>query len=126
MNTRIILSFGDLEIGAVLDDNETSKKIIGILPFDSDISLWGNEIYFSVPVANELEDAKEELEVGEIAFWPPGSAFCIFFGKTPASTGDLPKAISPVTPIGRLWGKKALEDIKKVASGDQVVMRIKE
>ncbi|MHC4704851.1 MAG: cyclophilin-like family protein, partial [Planctomycetota bacterium] len=74
---------------------------------------WGGEIYFSIPASCELETgSREVLEVGELAYWPPGRAFCIFFGPTPASQGDDIRAASAVNIIGRLEGDfSALWDV---------------
>lgn len=66
------------------------------LPIEGQANLWGEEIYFKIPVSAQQEpDAREEVEVGTLAYWPAGSAFCIFFGPTPASTGERPKAYKP-------------------------------
>jgi len=77
-----------------LNNSKTSKKMLEILPVKSNVNKWGNEIYFSIPMEAELENGIEVLDIGVVAFWPPGSAFCIFFGKTPASTGEKPQAAS--------------------------------
>ena len=63
------------------------------------------EIYYSIPAAAELEDdAREVLEPGELGYWPPGSAFCIFFGATPISRGDECRAASKVNVFGKVLG----------------------
>ena len=69
-----------------------------------DGSRWGDEIYFDVGVDLPEEDPAEEVTVGDVAYWGPGSALCLFYGPTPASTGAAPRAASPVTVIGRLQG----------------------
>ena len=66
----------------------------------------GQEVYFSIPVEAEEEDAQPSVPSGTIAYWPPGRALCIFFGPTPASEGPEPQAASPVNPIGRLEGAR--------------------
>ena len=72
-----------------------------VLPIKGNANVWGDEIYFRIPVKAEPEtDARAAVEVGELGYWPPGKAFCIFFGRTPASTGDEPRAASPVNRIG--------------------------
>jgi hypothetical protein len=64
---------------------------------------WGDEVYFDIPVEMGLEpDARAEVEVGELGYWPTGNAFCIFFGSTPASSGDTPVAASRVNILGRV------------------------
>lgn len=100
---RIRITAGDIEAFAVLNDGPTADRIWDALPLEARARRWGEEIYFRVPVDCPPEpSAREEMAVGEIAYWPPGSAFCIFFGPTPASTGSQPRAASPVTPLGRV------------------------
>jgi hypothetical protein len=100
---RIRIRAGDVECDAELNDSDTARRIADALPIEGDARRWGEEIYFEIAVeADEAEDAREEMEVGELAFWPPGNAFCIFFGRTPASTGERPRAASNVNPVGRV------------------------
>jgi hypothetical protein len=109
-----------------LNDSKTSQEIIKKLPIVSHLNIWGNEIYFQIPVYFELENGIEILDTGSVAYWPPGNAFCIFFGKTPASTGDKPQAASPVTVIGKIIDNKSLPDLKKISDGDIIELRIVE
>jgi len=111
---------------AELNNMETSQKLLEVLPIKSSVNRWGNEIYFSIPLKAELEDGKEILNKGDIAFWPPGNAFCIFFGKTPASDNDKPRAASPVTVLGKIIDKKNLADLKKIGSGEKINIRLSE
>ena len=107
-----------------LNNSKTSQKILSILPVTSYLSTWGNEIYFSIPMEVELENGVETLDIGTVAFWPPGNALCIFFGKTPASIGEKPQAASPVTIVGSVEDKKSLLDLKKVKSGEKIEVKI--
>ena len=109
-----------------LNDSKTSQEIIKKLPIVSRSNIWGNEIYFQIPVYFELENGIEILDTGSVAYWPPGNAFCIFFGKTPASTKDKPQAASPVTVIGKIIDNKSLPDLKKISDGDMIELRIVE
>ncbi|RJP33937.1 MAG: hypothetical protein C4527_03465 [Candidatus Omnitrophota bacterium] len=111
---KIRISVGPVNLTATLWDNETARVIYDALPFDLPYHTWGDEIYFAIPVSLEPEDGREIMEVGELAYWPPGHAFCIFYGRTPASTDDRPRAASEVTPIGKVEGDIAL--LKKVNS----------
>ncbi len=120
MKNKIAISIGEIFIKAELNDTKTAKKILEQLPLESEASLWGDEIYFSIPVKHDLENPKDEVDIGELAFWPQGSAFCIFFGKTPASVNDRPRPISPVTPIGKISNQEAIEDMKKVKESDAI------
>ncbi|MGC9323498.1 MAG: cyclophilin-like fold protein [Desulfomonilia bacterium] len=87
---------------AELVDCETSRNILSLLPVQGKVNLWGEEIYFPIPLEMSLEgDARTDVEIGDLGYWPDGPAFCIFFGPTPASRDSCPKAYSPVTVIGR-------------------------
>ncbi len=71
-----------------LGEGPTAEALWEALPIESRASLWGEEIYFPISLSSEGEpDAREEVEVGTVAYWPPGDALCLFFGPTPASTG---------------------------------------
>lgn len=111
-----------------LNDTNTSKKLLKILPVKSRVARWGDEIYFSIPMEASLEDGVEVLDVGMVAFWPPGSAFCIFFGKTPASVGDKPQAASRVTVLGKIVDLKSgdISSLRDIKEGEEIkVTRLK-
>jgi len=75
------------------------------LPMGISMTRWGDEYYGDCGIAVNLEDdARTEMDVGEIALWPQGNALCVFFGSTPASVGNEPRAVSPVNPIGKIEG----------------------
>ncbi len=102
---KISVTAGEITLEAELYETETAGKIFDILPVTGRASVWGEEIYFEIPLHLVAEtDAREEVEVGELGYWPTGSAFCIFFGPTPMSTGDQPRAYSPVNVFGRVIG----------------------
>lgn len=109
---RINILINDLKFEGELNETETAKKIYEALPIETEGNFWGNEIYFEIPVGIPNENPTEELKVGDLAYWPEGSGFCIFYGRTPASTTDEPKPASPVTIIGRIEGN--LEDLKNL------------
>jgi hypothetical protein len=117
---KINIEFSGNIIEAELNDTDTAKKILDALPIEGVISRWGEEIYFSIPVDGSLEDGIEVLEVGDIAFWPPGNAFCIFFGPTPVSTDERPRAAGPVTVIGNILDKKDVEVLKLGSDGQAI------
>ena len=97
---------------------ETARAIWDALPLEAKASTWGDEIYFSIPVDVDAEDPREVVEMGDLGYWPPGGAFCIFFGPTPASRGDEIRPASPVNVFGRVEGDPRV--FKGVASGDLV------
>lgn len=103
MHRRIRITAGEVEGTATLTHSPTAEAVWSALPLSAAVNRWGEEIYFRIPVeASEAEDARDEMSIGELAYWPAGSAFCIFFGRTPASLGDEPRAAGNVNPIGML------------------------
>jgi hypothetical protein len=100
---KITITAGDVSVAAELNNSPTARLVLAALPIEGRAQTWGDEIYFRIPVAADPEpDARAEVEVGELAYWPIGNAFCIFFGTTPASQGEAPRAASPVNILGRV------------------------
>lgn len=114
---KIIISVQDISLSAELNESAAARKIWEELPVEGEADIWGDEIYFEIPIdMNEEADARTELEAGDLAYWPVGSAFCIFFGPTPISTEDQkPRAASPVNVFGRVTGD--VSSLRKVQSG---------
>lgn len=113
---KINISVGDVSVEAEMLDTPTANRILEALPFKSSANVWGDEIYFDIPLSLEPEpDARADVEVGDLAYWPAGPAFCIFFGQTPVSSGDKPRAYSPVNVFGRVLGDA--RQFKGVSSG---------
>ncbi len=121
--TSVTISAGDITIEAAFFDTPTAKAIAAALPLKGRVHVWGEEIYFEIPHSLPLEaDAREEMAVGELAYWPSGPAFCIFFGPTPVSVDHTPRAYSPVNVFGKISGDVTL--LKTVADGQSIqVMR---
>lgn len=110
---RIKITAEPVVMEAELNDSQTAQKIWDVLPIEARGSTWGDEIYFSIPVEADAENAQEVVELGELAYWPPGTAFCIFFGPTPMSRGDEIRPASPVNVVGKLIGApKAFKQVK--------------
>ena len=87
---------------ATLGDNQTARAIWDALPLDGRANRWGDELYFAVPVELAEDEAREVVAAGDLAYWPPGHAVCIFWGPTPASDGQEPRAASPVNVFGHI------------------------
>ena len=101
----ITITAGSVEVEAELNEGPTAQQVWDALPIEGTASTWGDEIYFEIPVVSAEEpDARAQVEVGELGYWPVGRAFCIFYGRTPASTDDRPRAYSPVNILGRVTG----------------------
>jgi hypothetical protein len=117
----IVIRAGALELAAEIDGNETGDKIYAMLPVSSRANRWGDEIYFSIPLTlPRAPDARDVVEAGELGFWPDGSAFCVFFGKTPVSRGDEIRAASPVNIFGRVIGDPSV--LTSVRDGETITV----
>jgi hypothetical protein len=108
-------------VDAELNDTETAGAVWDALPIQGNGSTWGEEIYFRIPVDAELENGQEVVDLGDLGYWPPGQAFCLFFGLTPASRGDEIRPASEVTVIGKMTGDIGV--LKGVSSGSPVVIQ---
>ena len=118
---KIQITAGDVSATGVLEENATADAIWDALPISANANTWGDEIYFGIPVhVEEADDANDVVEMGSLAYWPPGNAFCIFFGRTPASQGDEIRAASAVNPLGKIEGDATV--FKKVSGGTTVTI----
>ena len=116
---KITIKAGEVSLLAELNDGPTARQIWAALPIEGEAHIWGDEIYFEIPFrADQESDARAEVEVGELGYWPVGRAFCIFFGPTPASTDDRPRAYSPVNILGRVLGDATL--LRAISEGTPV------
>jgi uncharacterized protein len=117
----IRIRIGKLTMEAELHDTPTAEKIVGALPIKASFNTWGDEIYFSIPVTSELDDnAREVVELGELGYWPPGKAFCIFFGQTPMSRPGEIRPASAVNIVGKVKGDAS--QFKQVMHERQVIL----
>ncbi len=115
---RIRITAAKTTCEATLNESSTAAAIWDALPLEGRGNTWGDEIYFTIPVRCAPESPREVIELGDLAYWPPGSAFCIFFGPTPASRGGEIRAASPVDVFGRVDGDPSI--FKTVRSGSPV------
>ena len=106
---RIVAEEANISMTASLNESETAKKLLKLLPFESHAQTWGDEVYFETPLKAPEQDSHAKVPSGTIAYWPPGHAFCIFFGQEP---------YSPVNVLGTLDGDARL--FARVKSGDKV------
>jgi hypothetical protein len=123
MTNQILIKAGPISLTAKLSQNKAADAIFQALPIEGHARRWGDEIYFSIPVQlDEAEDARQVMEVGELGYWPVGTAFCIFFGRTPVSQGEEPRAYSNVNPFGKVEGDATI--LQSVKDGDSVQVTI--
>lgn len=117
--TPIEITIGPVTLRAELNEGETAQAIVAALPLTAQATRWGDEFYFGIPVQRaEAADARAEVAVGTLAYWPPGNAFCLFFGPTPVSRGKEPRAYSPVNVVGHVVEDVAV--LKTIQSGAPV------
>ena len=121
MERKIRIKVGAIEAAADLNDTRTAQAIWETLPIKGGVNLWGDEIYFSIPLNLELELGQELVSIGDLGYWPQGNAFCIFFGLTPISQGDEIRPASPVTVFGKIIGDANV--FKNVAAGTEITVR---
>jgi uncharacterized protein len=117
----IRITAGEASATATLDASKTADAIWAALPIEAKASTWGDEIYFDIGLAIKAESPKEVVALGDLGYWPPGSAFCIFFGRTPASTGDEIRPASAVNVFGRVDGDSTV--FKRVRAGARVTLQ---
>jgi hypothetical protein len=116
----IRITAGPVSAEARLNDSRTASAIWDALPIHAKAQTWGDEIYFAIGVREAEDAARAVVEMGDLGYWPPGQAFCVFFGPTPASRGDEIRPASPVNVVGRIVGDAAA--FKRVRSGARVVV----
>ena len=121
MSREIKVTAGGVEVTGWLNETDTASKVWEALPISAKAKLWGDEIYFSIPVEAGLEHARETVNLGDIAYWPEWSAMCIFPGKTPISKGDEIRPASPVNVIGGIEKVEIL--LGKVRQGEEITVR---
>lgn len=120
---KVLITCGRLEFEAKLFDTKTTQLIVKEIPLSGISNIWGDEIYFPISVVAELEnDAREDVDIGTLAYWPPGKAFCIFFGPTPVSTSKKPRAYSPVNVIGEINGD--LDKLRSISQGEPIKVEL--
>ena len=117
---RIKITAAQVSVTALLDDSRTADLVWAALPIQASVSTWGDEVYFQTSVQTEEEDAKEVVDLGDVGYWPPGQALCLFFGLTPASRANEIRPASAVNVFGKIEGDPTV--LKSVAPGSPVVV----
>ncbi|MBR91540.1 MAG: hypothetical protein CL903_01910 [Dehalococcoidia bacterium] len=121
MNKKINISAGEFLTTATLNNSSCSEKFYNSLPLEGSCQFWGDELFFSTSINMEEEDQSlEVVNIGDIAFWPPGSAFCIFWGPTPMSQGKEIRPASKVNLLGSIDCQ--LSKIKNISPGTKILL----
>lgn len=109
MRIRIICEAAGVDVAAELNASVTAEAFGAILPLEAAANRWGDELYFTVPMHQELDGAVAKVGSGDVGFWPTGDAVCVFFGQQP---------VSPVNPLGRVQGDATV--FRRVDEGQTV------
>ena len=117
---KIKITVGPCEVTAELDRSATSDLVWSALPIESAADIWGDEIYFRTDIRAEEDASQFIVDLGDIGYWPPGQALCLFFGPTPASQGDEIRPASPVNVVGKIEGDSTV--LKRVSAGNRVMV----
>ena len=118
---QIVIQVGPVEARAELNESKTASAIWDALPIETRSNTWGDEIYFAIPVKMKTERGQETVGLGDLGYWEPGNAFCIFFGPTPMSYADEIRPASPVTVVGKILGDPTA--FKSVRSGEPIRLK---
>lgn len=104
-----ITDFGDIIVD-LREDTPISERLLKHCPFISKATIWKEEIYFETPI--EISPNKLVLRVrpGDVTYWPPGRALCLFYGIT--------QPYSPVSPLGEIIGP--LYSLREIEDGAEI------
>ena len=120
MPRQIKIAVANVTATATLNDSAMADAIWEACPIKSVARTWGDEIYFDIPVDTPGDDLQPTVGMGDLAYWPPGPAFCIFFGPTPMSSGTEIRPASPVSIFGKVDGEPTV--FKQVKSGAPITV----
>jgi hypothetical protein len=118
VSRAIRITAGAVTLDAELNDSKSAAAIAAALPIEAKAQTWGDEIYFGIGLTLAGESPQEVVALGDLGYWPPGQAFCIFFGPTPMSRGDEIRPASAVNVVGRVMGDARA--FKPVRAGSRV------
>ena len=119
----INLKFSNYTLNIKLRSTNTANAIKNILPFKSIVKTWGDEIYFEIPIKKSLDlesDAKDVINLGEIAYWIDGKCIAIGYGKTPISQNNEIRLAAKTN----IWGDAVLDvkELGKIRDGDEIII----
>jgi uncharacterized protein len=117
---NIRFTAGEIVVIIALNDTQTANALWDALPITARANTWGDEIYFAIPVYQEEDNAQEIVALGDVGYWPPGHAFCLFFGRTPVSRGNEIRPASPVNVLGQIEGQATI--LARVPDGARVAL----
>ncbi len=113
---KLFIACRDFEVEAELlerDQPKTCDAIWRALPFDDELEIWREEVYFEIPVKIPPENPTPKTQAGDVSYWPEGPGFCIFFGRS--------QPASPVNTFARI--KSGVEKFRSARTGDRITVR---
>jgi len=119
----INLKFSNYTLNIKLRSTNTANAIKNILPFKSIVKTWGDEIYFEIPIEKNIDlesDAKDVIDLGEVAYWIDGKSIAIGYGKTPISQNNEIRLAAKTN----IWGDAVIniKELNKIKDGDEVII----
>ncbi len=119
----INLKFSNYTLNIKLRSTNTANAIKNILPFKSIVKTWGDEIYFEIPIEKNIDlesDAKDVIDLGEVAYWIDGKCIAIGYGKTPISQNNEIRLAAKTN----IWGDAVIniKELSKIKDGDEVII----
>ena len=119
----INLKFSNYTLNIKLRSTNTANAIKNILPFKSIVKTWGDEIYFEIPIEKNIDlesDAKDVIDLGEVAYWIDGKCIAIGYGKTPISQNNEIRLAAKTN----IWGDAVIniKELNKIKDGDEVII----
>ena len=117
---KIKIKAGNIKVKGELKETSLAEKIFSSLPFSSKANIWGDEIYFEIPVDENVKNGVKDVEKGDIAYWPDGKCMCLFFGQTPISHSGKIIPASEVEVLGKIT--EGIENLKEVSAGEEIVV----
>ena len=119
----INLKFSNYTLNIKLRSTNTANAIKNILPFKSIVKTWGDEIYFEIPIEKNIDlesDAKDVIDLGEVAYWIDGKSIAIGYGKTPISQNNEIRLAAKTN----IWGDAVIniKELNKIKDGDEIII----
>lgn len=124
MGKRIPTTAGTIEATGEVGGTKTAQAIWEALSIKGRVNFRGDEIYFPILISLKLEDGQEVVSIRDLAYWPNGNLFCIFFRHTPVSERNQIRPASPVTVFGKIIGDATI--FGKVATRTKITVENRE
>ena len=115
---RVVFKTGSFTFESDFNGSPAAKKILESLPVESSVRTWGDEIYFDIGLDCPTDGKTTDVEIGDVGYWPEGKCLCVFFGPTPASSGEKPVPASHVVIVGKTTASPP--ELKSIKAGEAI------